>query len=239
MKNHFLIIDTETTQDSLVADFGAVICDRKGNVLNQCAVLVGGIFTDPTNHPLFFTSDNPGSIWSEAGKDRRYKAYKRMLRAGSRMIASVNAINNWLAKAAATYKPIMTAYNLPFDVGKCANTGIDLTLFPRNFCLWRAAYTQWAHTRAYRQMVLDCHAFNAPTEKGNMSFKTNAETMARYVLGQPSLEDEPHTALEDIIFYEMPILVKLLRSRSAKWCLTETAGFDWQAVQVKDWYKPR
>lgn len=236
-RQHFLIIDTETTQDQLVADFGAIIIDRKGNILNQCAVLIGGIFTDPANHPLFFTTD-PDGIWSESGQRRRYENYRRMLKSGSRMIASVNAVNNWLAKAAATYSPIMTAYNLAFDLHKCLNTGIDLTLFPNQFCMWQAGVTAWAHTKAYRQMVLDCHAFNSPTALGNMSFKTNAEMMARFALNQPDLEDEPHTALEDIIFYELPILKRLLKAKTTKWLLNEPAGFDWQAVQVRDWFKP-
>jgi hypothetical protein len=238
MKQHFIIIDTETTQDNLVADFGAIVCDRKGNILNSCAVLTGGIFTDSVNHPLFFTSD-PDGIWSKDGQDRRYRTYRKMLRSGSRMIASVAAINNWLGKAAAQYQPILTAYNLPFDLDKCRNTGIDLTLFSRSFCLWRTCFNVYAHSRAYRQMVLDCHAFNAPTRHGNMSYKTNAETMARFCTGQPDLADEPHTALEDVQFYELPILARLLRSKSTRWILNNSAlGFDWKRVQCRDWFKP-
>lgn len=236
-RQHFLIIDSETTIDSLVADFAAVIVNRKGEIQNQMAVLVGGIFTDPANHPLFF-NETSTDFWREANLEKRYAAYQRMLDSGSRMIAGVNAINNWLGKAAAQYSPILTAYNLPFDVNKSANTGIDLTYFGQSFCLWRAAFTQWAHTRAYRQMILDCHAFNAPTGHGNMSFKTNAETMARFVSENPDLENEPHTALEDIIFYELPILRKILKRRSTKWLLNDLKPFDWKTVQVKDWFKP-
>ena len=239
MKYHYLLIDTETTQTDLVADFGAIVVDRKGNILAQCAVLVGGIFTDSVNHPLFFDpSAKPDDFFAKASLARRYENYQRMLDSGTRMIASVNAINRWLARASASFNPILTAYNLPFDLNKCANTGIDLSLFERNFCLWRASFTQWAHTKAYRQMILDCHAFNAPTQFGNMSFKTNAEMMARFVTDNAELEDEPHTALEDLVFYELPILTKLLKRRSAKWCLTETNGFDWRKVQVRDWFKP-
>jgi hypothetical protein len=236
-KSYFVLIDTETTQDQLVADFGAIIVDRKGNIVNQCAVLVGGVFTDPVNHPLFFTSD-PDGVWSEQGQKKRYENYHRMLDSGSRMIAGVSAINNWLAKASATYQPILTAYNLPFDLHKCGNTGIDLTLFPNNFCLWKAAFTAYAHSKAYRKMVLDLHAFNNPTPYGNMSFKTNAETMARFCLNEPFLEDEPHTALEDLVFYELPILKKLCKAKSNRWLLNEPQGFDWTKVQVKDWFKP-
>ena len=236
-KQYFLLIDTETTQDQLVADFGAIVIDRKGNILNQCAVLTGGIYTDPANHPLFFTSDSD-PVWGKAHLDRRYETYRRMIKSGSRMIATVPAINNWLAKAAASYQPIMTAYNLPFDTHKCANTGIDLTLFNQSFCLWKASYTQWALTKAYKRMILECHGFNSPTEHGNMSYKTNAEMMARFVLDNPGLQDEPHTALEDLVFYELPILVKLLKQRSTKWLLNETRGFDWKTVQVRNHFKP-
>jgi hypothetical protein len=236
-KQYFLIVDTETTQDQLVADFGAIVVDRKGNIVAQCAVMVNGIFTNPTDHPLFFDSKAPASaLWSKASSDRRYDMYSRMIANGTRMVASVASINRWLDKVAAQYNPVLTAYNLSFDLGKCANTGIDLTMFDRSFCLWNAAYTQWAHTKSYRNAVLAMHAFNAPTEYGNMTYKTNAETMTRFVVGNFSLEDEPHTALEDAVYYELPILKALLKKRSVKWLLNETRSYNWREVQVRDWF---
>jgi hypothetical protein len=236
-KQYFLIIDTETTQDELVADFGAVICDRKGNIVAQCGVMVNGIFTNPTDHPLFFDSSAPPSaLWSKASSDKRYDMYSRMIANGTRMVASIASINRWLDRAHAQYNPILTAYNLSFDLGKCANTGIDLTMLDRSFCLWNAAYTQWAHTKSYRNAVLAMHAFNAPTEHGNMTYKTNAETMTRFVVGNFLLEDEPHTALEDAVYYELPILQALLKKRSAKWLLNETQSYNWRDVQVRDWF---
>jgi hypothetical protein len=238
LKQHFLIIDTETTQDGLVADFAAVICDRKGNILAQCAVLVNGVFTDSENHPLYFTSDDEG-IWSKKGQDRRYKIYKRMVDNGSRMIASVPAINAWLCKAVAAYNPTLTAYNLAFDTEKCANTGIDLTIFKSNFCLWQAAFTLFAHLRTFRQMVLETHSFNPPTKFGNMTFKTNAEVMARFVTGNHTLEDEPHTALEDIIFYELPILKAVFSKKSFRWLMANIKPYSWKDTQVKDWFKAK
>ena len=82
-KQHFLIIDTETTQDNLVADFGAVICDRKGRIQTQCAVMVDGIFTDSHNHPLFFDSSaKSDALWSRKGADRRYAKYQEMVTDG-------------------------------------------------------------------------------------------------------------------------------------------------------------
>ena len=79
MKNYFLIVDTETTQDNLVADFGAVICDAKGQIVTQCAVLIGGIYNSP-EHLLFFDSTAPSDAISiKAGQDRRYATYNNML----------------------------------------------------------------------------------------------------------------------------------------------------------------
>ena len=237
-KQYFLIVDTETTQDDLVADFGAVVVDRKGQVMTQCAVMVHGVFTDMENHPLFFDPLAPAdSLWAKDSLNRRYTMYNKMVQQGSRMIASVSAINRWLEKVKATYNPVLTAYNLPFDLGKCQNTGIDLTMFDRSFCLWSASVEAFAFTKKYREMVLMSHAFNKPTTHGNMTFKTNAETMARFVLNNPNLEDEPHTALEDIIFYELPILKALLKKWSLKKLLSDMPGYDWNRFQVRDWFK--
>lgn len=236
-RDYFLLVDTETTQDSLVADFGAIICDRKGRIYTQCAVLVKGIYTDMENHPLFFTSDKEG-IWSKGGQDKRYETYGRMVEAGTRMIASVAAVNSWLAKAAGKYDPYLTAYNLSFDQGKCANTGIDLAQFDKRFCLWHSAFNKWGQTKDYLNFALDVHAFNPPTKLQNMSFKTNAETMARFVLGDPTLADEPHTALEDALFYELPILTRLVNTtKKEKWLNPDP--FNWRSVQVREWFKAK
>lgn len=233
-KDYFLIVDTETTQDQKVADFGAVVVDRKGRIYTQCAVLVDGIFTDMENHPLFFTDDND-AVWGRATVDKRYTKYNNMVAQGSRMIASVNAINLWLAKAIGKYNPILTAYNLSFDVHKCSNTGIDLTGFEQRFCLWYASQDKWATTKAYREFILENHYFNKPTKLGNMTYQTNAEVMARFVTGQ-MLPDEPHTALEDVIDYELPILARLVKITKKSQYLNPTA-YDWNKLQVRDWFK--
>lgn len=232
MKNYFLIVDSETTQDNLVADFGAVICDAKGNVLNQCAVLIGGIYNSP-EHPLFFDSTAPSdAIWSKAGQDRRYATYNNMLQSGSRMLASVNAVNNWLAKAASQYNPILTAYNLPFDRDKCSKTGIDLSLFSRSFCLWAKAWELIGQGRDYKKFVLANHLFNSVTTLGNMTYKCNAETVAGFLSG--TISDEPHTALEDVLFYELPILKAILKRQSVKKILAENSSYNWRNAQVRD-----
>ncbi len=234
-KDYFLIVDTETTQDGLVADFGAVVVDKKGNIHTQCAVMVNGIFTDMQNHSLFYVDDPQDNLWSKQSLTRRYNRYNQMIADGSRMIASVNAVNRWLEKVNIMYSPYMTAYNLPFDLDKCNNTDIDLSIFSKKFCLWSASYSKWAFTKKYKQFILENHYFNKPTSHGNMSFKTNAEVMARFTTGV-MLEDEPHTALEDVLYYELPILLRLVNTtKKNNWLYPE--AYNWRNCQVKDNFK--
>ena len=236
-KDYFLLVDTETTQNQLVADFGAVICDRKGNIVNQCAVMVDGVFTDKEKNHLFFDSSAPSTaLWSRDSADVRYEIYDRMIKNGSRLIGSVAAINNWISKAIAVYNPILTAYNLPFDLGKCRNTGIDLTAFNRSFCLMAVAQNLALRDRSFLQFCLDNHLFGNRTGLGNMVFQMKAETLGNYIAG--TLEHEPHTALEDVIFWEIPILKWVFKKYSVRKVLSEQwSSIAWQNRQVKDFYK--
>lgn len=237
-KDFFLIVDTETTIGDKVADLGIIISDRKGNIHAQAAVLVREFYLDRDNYPLFH-DNSADALWGKSNLPKRYAEYDAMLSDGRRMLASVPAINRWLAKANAQFNPIVTAYNWAFDRDKLRKSGIDFDMFNRSFCLWHHAANKWGRTKAYLQFVLDCHGFNKPTTHGNMSFKSNAEIMARFILNNPSLEDEPHTAFEDAKDYELPILLALLKGTSTKALLEkEIPGYNWRDYQVKDHYKP-
>ena len=72
-----------------------------------------------------------------------------------------------------------------------------------------------------------------------MTIPTNADIMARYVLNSPDIPKEPHTALEDILGYEKPILDRLLKAKSVKWLLNEPRAYNWRDFIVRDCYKPR
>lgn len=224
-KQYFIIIDTETTVKDTVADFGAVVVDRKGNIAAQCAVLVHAhfdamdLFYDPTTN----------GFWGKKAAVERKEKYHGMLNAGTRMLSSVAAINRWLEKVAGKYSPTLTAYNLPFDVSKCANTEIDLNMFSDRFCLWAASVGNICNSKAYRQFAVENHLFNAPTDKGNMTYKTNAEAVAGYLAGQFTLE--PHTAIEDAIQFELPILTHILKKKNWK---EKIQPYDWNKHQVRD-----
>lgn len=209
-RKYFLTVDTETTTTNRVADFGAVLTDKSGNIHAEIGVLVRDYYLDRKNHPLFHV-EGADPLWSATRLDARYAAYNLALQKGTRMLASVNAVNSWLAKVSAKYKPTLTAYNLPFDADKCSKSGILIEAFPQ-FCLWRAAFQQWGQTKAYRQFCVENHFFNARTKKtGAITMQTSAEIMARFVLKDPALPDEPHTALEDVRNYEVPILNALIK----------------------------
>lgn len=227
-KQFFAILDTETTIRDTVADIGIAIVDRAGTVHKQMAVLVRGEYDDTE---LFYDSRKTG-IWSLEYARQKRASYDKMLESGIRTLASVAAINSWIAKAIAVYNPTLTAYNLAFDVSKCGNTGIDINGFQNRFCLWQAAVGNICNSRQYKQFVLDNHLFNKPTDKGNMTFQTNAEVVCGFITG--TLIDEPHTAIEDAINFELPILTHILKKSNWK---TKITPYDWNSFQVRNHFK--
>ena len=209
MKKHFyLIVDTETTAKNTVADFGAVIVTRQGEIAEQFGVLLDGHFA---TLPLWSDHNAPAeAFWSTQQAHRRRKHYDNMLANGQRSICSPTLVNLWLARVKGQYDPIVTAYNIGFDWSKCNNTGIDLGIFNSRFCLMKAAKAHIGTTDAYADF---CHTRNLLTPTGRLS--TTADTMAKFIVGD-SLEDEPHTALEDARDYEALILKHILRDLSRK-----------------------
>ena len=209
MRHYYLIVDTETTQRGTVADFGAVLITKQGEVVERFGAMVLNhfgslrLFADPT------APDS--ALWSEQSAKRREKDYYSMLDSGERSISSVGLINQWLVRVNAQYSPVLTAYQLSFDLGKCRNTRIDLGIFAESFCLMKAAKRQIGTLAEYHEF---CNANGFLTAKLRKPSMT-ADTMAKFIFGL-SLADEPHTALEDAQFYEAPILTKILESVTRK-----------------------
>lgn len=224
-KQFFAILDTETTMQNTVADLGIIIVDREGTIFNQCAILVNG------HYGTFelFHDKKMNDIWGYEGLRKREQNYVKMLDSGTRMLASVNAVNKWINQAIGKYNPELTAYNLAFDVDKCQNTGIDLSGFKSQFCLWQAAVGNICNKKQFKQFALENHAFNNVTGFGNMTIKTNAEIVAGFISGE--FKTEPHTALEDARDFELPILREILKKRDWKEKITP---YNWRAFQTKD-----
>jgi len=209
MRHYYLIVDTETTQRGTVADFGAVLITKQGEIVERFGAMVLNHFG---SLPLFSDPTAPDSaLWSEQSAKRREKDYYSMLDSGERSISSVGLINQWLAGINARYAPVLTAYNIAFDLGKCRNTRIDLGIFSQSFCLMKAAKRHIGTLAEYHDFCHDNRFLTLALRKPSMT----ADTMAKFILGV-SLEDEPHTALEDAQFYEAPILTKILESVTRK-----------------------
>jgi len=233
-KKFFLVVDTETTQTGKVADFGAVIVDKQGVIHHEAGVLIGDFFSDRTNHPLFHVYGDANDVFSKASLPKRYSRYEDMLQQGTRVLASVAAVNRWLVKARLKYNPTVTAYNWAFDREKLANSGIDMSIFDNSFCLWHAAVAKWGKTKAFREFVLANHLLGKRTAKGNLTMKTNAEAMAAFILGlNPDENVEPHTALEDARDFEAPILARLVSTTSPQEYLKPPA-YNWRHWQLRD-----
>lgn len=224
-KQYFAILDTETTINDTVADFAIIICDRNGQIFNQCAVLVA----DHYGKMELFHDKNANDIWGYGGLQKRNAAYVEMLNSGKRMLASVTAVNKWIQQAIGKYNPTLTAYNLAFDLDKCKNTEIDLSGFSNSFCMWQAAVGNICMTKTYKQFVLDNHGFNKRTELRNMTMQTNAEMVAGFISGE--FKEEPHTALEDARDFELPILKEIVKKK--KW-QEKITPYNWRNFQVKD-----
>ena len=226
-KQFFAILDTETTINDTVADLGIIIVDRNGEIYNQCAVLMRGHF----DAMELFHDKTKNDIWGYAGLEKRKAGYTAMLDNGVRMLASVAAVNKWINQAIGKYNPTLTAYNLAFDLGKCANTGIDLSGFNSKFCLWQAAVGNVCNRKAFKTFALENHAFNNCTKNNNMTFKTNAEIVCGFINNQ--FIEEPHTALEDARDFELPILSHIIKKRDWK---DNIKPYAWQDFQVKNHY---
>lgn len=236
-KKHFLIVDTETTQTGMVADLGIVVCDKQGNIQCEYGLMVGEIFCNRETHPLFHVFGDANDVFSKASLPSRYAAYDRMIKDGRRMVATVPAINSLLAKIAVRYNPVLTAYNLAFDTGKCANTGIDLTMFDRRFCLWHAAAQKWGSRRDFLAFVLENGYFGNRTKAGHVGVQTKADVMAKYLLGS-GLADEPHTALEDARDYERPILAALVKNTPVSEYMNPVP-YDYRNFAARNLYQPK
>ena len=82
MRHYYLIVDTETTQRGTVADFGAVIVTKQGEIVEQFGAMVLGHFG---KLPLFSDPNaDADAFWSEQSACRRAKNYDAMLESGKR-----------------------------------------------------------------------------------------------------------------------------------------------------------
>ena len=190
-----------------------------------CAAIVGlgrwgqnlmAAATNAPDHPLRFVQ-GVTRTQSKAAQFTKHHGipvsddYDAMLESGERSISSPALINQWLAGVNARYAPVLTAYNLSFDLGKCRNTRINLGIFSERFCLMKAAKKSIGVLADYQDFCYDNDLLTKKLRKPQMT----ADAMAKYIVGE-GLADEPHTALEDARDYEAVILNYILRNVTRK-----------------------
>lgn len=201
-KQFFLIIETQSTIDDTAADFGAIVCDKAGNIYAECAVLVADEFEVRS---LFYDEKAAGT-WSLEGRDRRQQRYKEMLEVGERMLFSAVALNRWLGRVFAKYDPDLTAFILAYELDRLKKTGIDVSKFTRRFSLRDAAEVHFVRSKKYKTFIED-------ESLGNLAQESELHTMASFASGE-MLPSEPNTALEDLKFYALPILTAIVKLKN-------------------------
>lgn len=199
-KNWYLVVDTETTMKGHVADFGAVLIDKRGFIVSQCAVLISEFFD---KEPLFYSKD--AGVFGKTNLHKRTQAYYDMVSDGERIIRPYEAVNNWLIEAE-KFTPILVAYNLAFDMRACRFSGIKLPT-GKTLCLWKECSAIFAQRRAYTKFCLE-NKLLTPA----LNLSTSAETMYKYLSGDVGYI-EPHTAIADLKTCELFILNYLLRQK--------------------------
>ena len=216
-KKLFLIADTETSMQKHVIDFGAVICDRHGNILHKIAVLITDFYE---TEDLFYCTQS--GFFGRRNLEKRKNAYIGMLNDGTRRLATVIQVNAWLNKAREMGCDL-TAYNLQFDKGVCAGSGIDLTGFRSEFCLWKESQRIYGKRKGF---INFCVKHGLMTAKFNI--QTGAEAISAYLKGE--FEKEPHTAFEDVLYHELPILVNILRQKKG----IKHEAYNWRNFRLAD-----
>ena len=229
----FLAIDTETTNEGMVLD--VALCGYKSKKLvpiGSQGYVIKEVWDRCLQGEDFLFCGGNGHF-SRKSLDKRMAVYTKMLQTGKRKFISKEHLQT-LFDLYLGQDYVFTAYNNPFDIGKLQNTGI---VFPENFeqCdIWRTfqAYLQEHPTllkKYWTTAVQNHHHKNNVLVTAHLTVRTNADTAARFVLGD-NIPPEPHTALEDVRLYEIPVL-RWLFARNAK---IVNDGRDWAEMSLKN-----
>lgn len=208
-RQYFLIINTVSTIEGTVADFGAVVCDTKGKVYKSIGVLVAGEY----DVKELFYDENACGYWGVTELDKRKENYRRMLETGLRQLATVGGINRWLESARCAYHPELISWDLAFDLEKCRNTEINLSSYEQHYCLRHIAEAYFAEAKAFKSFILQSNAVNPPASFESMPYRRSAAVMAAFVQHK-TIEEESHTSFEDV-FFELPIFLAIVKK--PKW----------------------
>lgn len=199
------VIDTETTKNGYVYDFGAAIMDIvAGEVIDSMNVVIEETFSNVSamatayyavKIPAYLEAINAGTL--------EVLPFSECFKRFSSLLESYNVRSIW-------------AYNMAFDFKALNKTitelsnGFVTSFFPANvkcYDLMSSAINIIGNTRRYQKWAI-AHDYVTPTGRA----RATAETMFRFITDDASFVED-HTALSDAII-EADILAHLVAKKS-------------------------
>lgn len=213
-EKRFLVFDTETLknlQSPYVFDFGAVVCNKRGEVLAEYQAVIRETVC---NFRLIRDSIREGHPYIH----KLFYSYIPKLAVGHIPLKTWDAVQREVNDLCDLWQvDCIAAYNLPFDRKAITHTKRHLRksgqFFRRSMQtldLWRFAELV-TNCKAGHQYVKACAANGSITDKGNV--QTSAQAVARYILGHWDLIED-HTALSDARL-EAQIMARLFKHKQA------------------------
>ena len=215
------VIDTETTKNGYVYDFGVVIMNAAtGEVVATMNAIVEETFNNVSAMDTsYYACKIPAYIEAINAGELEVLPFSECFKRFSSLLESYNVRSIW-------------AYNMAFDFKALNKTiaelsnGFILSFFPdgvKCYDLMSSAINLVGNTRRYQKWAI-AHDYVTPTGRA----RATAETMFRFISDDASFVEE-HTALSDAMI-EADILAHLVAKKSGY----KRNGEKWGArVQMK------
>jgi len=191
----YLVLDTETTNgldDPLVYDIGGAIVDKRGRIYETFSFVIRDIFV------------NERELMRTAYYAEKIPEYVESLRINERKMVNFYEARQYILNLMKKYNAYnVAAYNAHFDRNALNITQRWLTkskyryFFPyrTNFiCIWNMACQTLCQRKTYKNF---CEKNNF-TSNHNRNYSTSAETVYRYLMLDPTYEEE-HKGLDDVM----------------------------------------
>ena len=199
------VIDTETTKNGYVYDFGAAIMDiGTGEVIDSMNVVIEETFNNVSAMATaYYAAKVPTYLEAINAGELEVLPFSECFKRFSSLLESYNVRSIW-------------AYNIAFDFKALNRTIAELSnvfvtsFFPASvkcYDLMSSAINLVGNTRRYQKWAI-AHDYVTPTGRA----RATAETIFRFITDDTSFVED-HTALSDAII-EADILAHLVAKKS-------------------------
>lgn len=198
-KHYYLVIDTETANgldDPLVYDIGGAIVDNRGNIYETFSFTIREIFVYERElmQTAYYASKIPSYV------EEHHKGSRKM-------VNFYEARKHILALMCEYHINDVCAYNAHFDRNALNTTQRWLTkskyryFFPYNtnfICIWNMACQTLCQRITYKRFCEENNfTSNRKGEPDARNYSTSAETVYRYLILNPTYEEE-HKGIDDV-----------------------------------------